>query len=491
MKSTSSFYSENSIKTIKTITTIKTISSSQIMSNNTSSVLQNKVLSNKSPVLQNMSKNTEKKSSMEINSDFCSSLFNTDDCSFLNMKKYVNKVKEDTVIIEDLPKKIEGTYKDDYNIVYIDDIIRKKLKQEKYTCLDGLKTSYKNLDEISKQSQTYITRENTLASMKKLIDEILSIENGTKLSIYESETKDIISAYKKYYGMVKTILFDKDDEDEGEIILDDETEEKFYQRSLLIEKYLEIAAKYIPINIIKINNTSIDVCQCCGVSLSKVMPNDDGCIRCPAMDCQTEHNMIITHKICKDGSRVTVANNNDDSIDNFMRAFIRYQGLQSERPPESIYSKLDDYFINLGQPSSKEIMNLPLNEKGKRGETDHKMLWIALSNIGYSEYYKHSNYIGHIYWGWELPKVMHLKELIVYHYNETQKVYYQIPIEERKRDSSLGTSYRLWRHLQLAGHKCHFNEFKIVTNNDSLHCHDQLWKRMVEETDDPNIYYIQ
>jgi hypothetical protein len=87
---------------------------------------------------------------------------------------------------------------------------------------------------------------------------------------------------------------------------------------------------------------------------------------------------------------------------------------------------------------------------------------------------------------------MHLRELIIYHYNITQQIFNKIPVEERERDSSLGVPYRLWRHLQLVGHKCYIDEFKIVVNRESLNCHDKLWKRMTEEANliDPSIYYI-
>ena len=52
------------------------------------------------------------------------------------------------------------------------------------------------------------------------------------------------------------------------------------------------------------------------------------------------------------------------------------------------------------------------------------------------------------------------KEKIISHYVMTQNVFLQIPKEERDRQSSLGTQYRLWRHLRF-GHKCYSDEFKL------------------------------
>ena len=192
------------------------------------------------------------------------------------------------------------------------------------------------------------------------------------------------------------------------------------------------------------------------------------------------------------GNGIWRGNNNtdDESIDNFLRAFIRYQGLQPDRPDDSLYDELDGYFARHDRPSGEEIKQLPLNSRGRRGDTDHKMLWNALSQIGRSEYYEDANLIGHLYWGWTVQNVMHLKERIIEKYNKTQKVFYQIPPEERGRNSSLGTQYRLWRHLQLEGHECYMEEFKIAENSESVRTHHRLWRLMCQGTNDPDIQYI-
>ena len=66
----------------------------------------------------------------------------------------------------------------------------------------------------------------------------------------------------------------------------------------------------------------------------------------------------------------------------------------------------------------------------------------------------------------------------------------KISIEQRYRISSLGTQYRLWRHLQLIGYPCEFGDFKIAENVDSIQTHHRLWKLMCDGANDPEIYYI-
>jgi hypothetical protein len=414
---------------------------------------------------------------------------NMGELDIVDTRKYISVPsgsQQDDMIFEDIPNKISGTYHLDYNIVYIDEIIRKKLRQEKFTHLHGLKSKYKSLETLSCQPQTYVMREKTLESMKKLNNEIAQIESGEKLRIYDSRVKEIISDYRKYNGRVKTIIFDVEEEEHYE-----EIDDGLRHRIFLIDTYLSIASEYITIDITRINNRPADLCNGCGMSLAKVATSEEGTIRCPNPDCQTEHNVIILAKLAKDSCRINTNNSTDDeSIDNFLRAFIRYQGLQSDQPDESLYDELDDYFIRHDRPIGEEIKLLPLNSRGRRGDTDHKMLWTALSQIGRSEYYEDTNLIGHIYWGWVLPNVMQYKEIIISHYNKTQKVFYQIPAEERGRHSSLGTQYRLWRHLQLIGHECYMEEFKIACNMESNRSHNRLWRIMCEQCEDPDIFYI-
>jgi hypothetical protein len=394
--------------------------------------------------------------------------------------------KQETHVMEELPTKISGTYNEDYNIIYVDEIIRKKLQQEKFTHVQCLKNRLKTLDNISMQPQTYLMRKRTLDTIQKLQSEISQIESGERLRIYNNRVNDILTKYRQYSGKVKTVIFDFDDDEQYHEMDDD-----VRRRISLIDRFLDIASEYIQIDIIRINNRPADICSGCGASLAKVATNEEGTIRCPNDECRTEHNVIILAKLAKDGSRInTCSSTDDESIDNFLRAFTRFQGLQQDHPDDSLYIELDNYFARHDRPSGDEIKRLPLNERGRRGDTNHKMLWNALSQIGRSEYYEDANLIGHLYWGWTLPNVMHHKETIILHYNKTQKVFYQIPPEERGRNSSLGTQYRLWRHLQLVGHDCYMDEFKIAENPESIRLHNRLWRLMCEGTNDPEIHYI-
>ena len=288
---------------------------------------------------------------------------NFDEMGIVDTRKYVVLENNSIEQCDDVPESITGVYSQDYNISYIDAIIRRKLSHEKFSYIKKLKLEYQKLEELSKKPQTYLSREKTLDSMKILATEISDIESGNKLKTYIEKVKNILEEYHKYDGVVKTVVFGVKDQ----IKINNMTEEH-RKRIHLIDLYLEIAKNYIAIDVIRVDDTATDLCNGCGISLEKVATNEDGTIRCPNPECQTEHSAMMMAKLAKDGSRINMnVSTDDESIDNFLRAFMRFQGLQQDKPNESLYDELDEYFTLHDRPKGSEIRKLPLNKRGRRG----------------------------------------------------------------------------------------------------------------------------
>lgn len=401
---------------------------------------------------------------------------------FGNMGIVDTRTYRNTSNLEVLPNSVTGTYVEDYNILHLDETIRKRLKQEVSTVLPCLRLRLRTLGEAVMKEQTFINRSKTIRSIQDTEREIEDIVRGNTLNRYVERVTPIIEQYKKNRGGIKSVFFGLEEQ------VPQEPSEKLLYRIHLIEEFLTVASEYIHVDVVRTIVRKEESCIGCGYPLVNVAHSDEGTIICP--ECDTDHNTITLVKSSKDGDRIPISTPDDESIDNFLRAFIRYQGLQSDRPDASLYRELDEYFAKHDRPTGEEIRKLPLNSRGRRGDTNHRMLWNALSQIKKSEYYEDVNLIGHIYWGWTLPSVMDLKESIIDKYNKTQSVFYKIPLDERGRTSSLGTQFRLWRHLQLEGHECYMDEFKIAENPESLRTHNKLWRTMCEGVNDDSVRYI-
>jgi len=360
-----------------------------------------------------------------------------------------------------LPKKITGSYTDDYDISYIHDIIINTLTLEKNN-IPELNKELEILKKSSLKLHTFNNKKEINEAMDKIEKEINMIKSNSRLIEYKSLATTLIEKYinlKINDGSVN-------------------------ERLKVINQYLKIAKKYINIQVNRVV-VNKNACMNCKASLDNGNISIYGVLKCP--ECNNEHHDIISIKHME---HFKTHSNTENDMENFDKALMRYQGLQNN-PPKNLYSKLDVYFNQRGLPSAEYIKSLPYNERGKKGNVNKEMLCTALSAIGYASYYEDVNLIGHIYWDWKLPDLTLLKETIMRHYIITQKNFYKIPIDVRDRISSLGTQFRLFKHLQLVGHICYVDDFKIAENQDSIQNHNRIWKLMCELSDDPEIYYIE
>lgn len=367
------------------------------------------------------------------------------------MKKFESKKNN--------PVKIIGTYTDDYDISYVNDVIINTLNEEK----NNLTELTKKLDRLKKlklKTQTYNDKQETDEEIRELEIEINIIKNNERIKNYKILSKPLLEQYIKYKNNPAELL-------------------------KVIDQYLKLAKKYITIQVTR-NLHYKKSCMNCKYSLENETISTDGILRCP--ECHNEHQMIITGKHV-DHFKMQQLNNEND-MENFMKALNRYQGLQP-KPPAIIFTKLDAYFKERGFPDSEYIKSLPYDDRGKKGNCNREMLYDALSSISFSSYYEDIFLIAHIYWDWLLPDLTHLKDTIIRHYIITQKSFYKIPLDVRERISSLGCNYRLYQHLRLVGQPVYREEFKIAENPESIRQHDRIWKLMCELSDDDEIYYIE
>ena len=100
---------------------------------------------------------------------------------------------------------------------------------------------------------------------------------------------------------------------------------------------------------------------------------------------------------------------------------------------------------------------------------------------GNNKYYDEINFIGHVYWGWELPDISLYRDQLITDYIKTQSVWSKIK-HQYNRTASLGTQFRLYVHLKAIGYECNRDDFKIQDMVESLRLHNEAWKIMCDET---------
>lgn len=137
-----------------------------------------------------------------------------------------------------------------------------------------------------------------------------------------------------------------------------------------------------------------------------------------------------------------------------------------------------------GHPTSKDVAEQPLDEYNRKEKTSCQILIKALSSLKEDE---DVHLIGAMLWGWKLSDLREKKERILQHFRCTQRVFNNMPKEDRGRNSTLGIQLRLYAHLQVIGHRCRFEDFKIPYSPTSLQTHRKNWKYMCQHSGIPQL----
>ena len=385
-----------------------------------------------------------------------------------NIRDTMTPIEEE---IDDVPDKIFAVYKTDYDILQTDKIITKKITNEKTSKLKKLKLKLVREMPRLETPQTMIERKMTIKRIAAINREISDINSDKKMSEYLQKVSPYLEMYKKLGPGIKMVSFHDGKELKNKTI--DET------RNIAISGFVREAKNFFNIDVIQevvYNN----VCEGCGESLVGVLINDGGNQQCP--HCNVEKYVGNIVPIKKDVIKTPISNSDYEDRNNFYKCVLRYVGKQVNKLPDNMGKRLDEYFLSNWGTTTDNIRKMPLNSDGRRGDTDPSFLHKILAECDYSDYYEDTNLIGSIYLGWKLPDISHLITVIMSDYDKTQRVYNQL---EKERSSSLGTQFRLFKHLELRGVNCRVGDFKITKGLGSHEFHERTWRAMCEGTRDP------
>ena len=384
-----------------------------------------------------------------------------------------------TAKLLDIPNQIDGTYTDDFNILEVHECILKRFSLFKNKNIEKFKKNLEIEESKLEKMLTYIERNRILKNIEEIKKELSHLENDDQIKSYISESELYITSYRKLGPLRKVVLF-RDTQNTSQSCVskskgDEDTTTRNY-RLMIISKYLDIAKKYIKINVFR-EITHEKLCDACGEKLDDLSIDGIGILRCP---CGMIKDTVSKEPVYKDSSRVSTStrNNYEDKL-NFIKAIARYQGKQGNKLPQNLIQSLDEYFSSYGLMTGKQFKeSKPLDEQGRRVGTDRLMMIKALRESGNSGLYEDINLIMHMYWGWTLPDISHLVDTIIDDYEKSQKVYENIKVD---RSSCLNTQYRLFKHLQRLGYPCRKDEFKIIGTQEILEFYEIVWEKICLE----------
>jgi hypothetical protein len=383
--------------------------------------------------------------------------------------------------IEVVHEPISVKFKRDFNIHDIDRCVKIKLRNE-ILSIETRSETLNSLRASLPKAHTVVASNEINLKIKELEDEIFSIRSGIKAIQYLNESMPILKRYDSIPKTTKVI-------DISDLKVDDGLDEVDELRIETIMEYASVASKYIKLDIIREGTKEVSGrCKTCGYDLRNVEVTIEGRQICV---CGAEHYKTKVDKAIEDGFKSGCTTKDYSDEHNFKKAFYRFIGAQKITfDVDAVVAALDNYFRGVGHPPADYYRKQPHNKRGKKDGTSLYLLLEGLRSIGCPKLYEDANYIGSIIWGWKTHDLLHMEEIVMNHYRETQVVYDTMPLEQRARKSSLSTQFRLFKTLENIGVPCVIEDFKIPSQRDSLCKQESIWKYMCDNAGNPNIYYI-
>jgi len=373
----------------------------------------------------------------------------------------------------DTPDLIKANYIDDINIILIHNTIR-----DKFGSLLGnlgrMNDHIIILNDKLNDSCNIICKKEINDKINFLKNEIMEIESNSRWNNYVEESGDLLEQYLPLSSnkSLNSIIIETK---KKEIF----TEEEIEKRLSIIEEYLNIAKKYISLEI-KIESSLESKCPICNVVFDEInITHENGTYLC---ECGYVFDNLDKSSSYRDIDRVNVPSKVYNNKKTFERTYYRWEGTSSDIIPDKLISDLDNYFIKKKFPIGEEIKKLPLLENGKKNKTSIFLMESALNESGNSKFYKIIYPLIYYYWGWKKPeekiKKLGIRDEIFERYDMTQQVYER----NKTRKSCLNVNIRLYQLLETFNYGSSFEDFKTLTTRASLVYNNEQFKIMCDKT---------
>jgi ribosomal protein L37E len=346
---------------------------------------------------------------------------------------------------------IVGTYRHDYDILGADQIVTAYLALEQSG--QGPKTTrlqaeMATLEQQYHQAPTTARARELQRKLEQRRQSLAVWTSGRKIAEYRQAVDSYLNEYRLMGLHVRQLR-------PGVL------EESQPDRIRVIARYLATANAYYDIQVRRADK-QLRGCFRCGQE-----PGHAEQAYCES--CGLERLLLVS------GSDKKEARPAPEIKGNVVKAWQRYQGLQNDTISAELLEALDQYFIGKGLPDGATVRSMPLGPRRYRGNTNHKLLYTALEETNFRDYYEDAELIGHLYWGWELPDVNHLEQAFFEIYQTIEAAYLSIPYKGRKSD--LGTQITIFRILHMLGHDCRKSEFKVPKMDKCWESSEDLWQK--------------
>jgi hypothetical protein len=348
------------------------------------------------------------------------------------------------------------------NILTINTKILENFKEE-FEKIDD----YKNrLNDINKTLEIKNIRQRVLSSLIKSKDElekhIKDTENNISLNFYLTESLELLEKFKEILNAPMKVNF----------LGKSSKSNKEKQR--IINEYLEIANKYVNIDLEVSDRKEKIICKNC--DNKKDFDILDGniyvCITCSAQQ-------VIMKNVSsyRDIDRVNISSKYlyDRKI-HFRDCINQYQGKQNSTIHQKVYDDLEKQFdlhhLLVGDKSTSKTIRF--------GNITKEHVSIFLKELDYTKHYENINLIHYNITGKKPDDIGYLEDKLLEDFDILTDLYDK-KFKNIDRKNFINTQYVLYQLLLRHKHNCNKSDFSILKTVDRKTFHDDVMKILFTE----------
>ena len=352
---------------------------------------------------------------------------------------------------------------DTIDILNIDLEIRQIFLKE----TEKLPTYQNRLDDIEKMIENNVftnkVRNIIEKSRTELSQHIENIISNRDLNFYILESAMYIETYKKILQEPEKINF------MGKSV------RKNKEKMKIIKDYLNVAKKYITINIKMEEKKFVVLCRNCNNKKDFDILEGDIYV---CVICSAQQEVMKNISSYKDIDRINISSKYVyDRKVHFRDCINQYQGKQNSTIQQIVYDKLEEQF---------ELHNILVGDKNTPKEIrfqniSKEHISMFLKELDFTKHYENINLIHYNLTNIKPDDIGYLEDVLMDDFDMLTEIYDILFGKTIDRKNFINTAYVLYQLLIRHKHKCNKNDFTILKTLDRKIFHDSVLRVCFEE----------
>lgn len=354
------------------------------------------------------------------------------------------------------------------DIIEIDSKIKKKFEEEKKK-IDEYK---EKLNELKKGSSLVMRsglKEKIIKTEKELSEYIYDLETDSMKNFYILESVPIVEKYHEFLKTPLKVSFNGNSSKSKQIKVKKE----------LIIKYLNVASKYIELDINIYEKSTKEKIVCLNCKNNKEFDIDEESDICICLNCHAQQIILKNISSYKDVNRVNISSKYQyDRKIHFRDSINQYGGKQNVNIPQEIYDDLEEQFKLHHLISDTDDKTMSKKEKFKY--ITKEQISIFLKELNYSKHYENLNLLYYNITGNKPDDISYIEDRLLSDFDILTEVYDR-KFKNIDRKNFINTHYVLLQLLLKHRHPCNKEDFSMLKTIDRQIFHENICRLIFEE----------